>query len=69
MSTLEDRNEKTLTLRMMLAQGIFPNPDGSYTHVSPEVASKMLGDIEQGTKAQVPHEADDLDYEGPGGVG
>lgn len=66
MSALEDRDTQTLKLRMMLAQGKFPNPDGSYTEVSPDVASKMLQDIEQGTRAPAAvHEDDGLDYEGP----
>lgn len=66
MSALEDRDAQTLKLRMMLAQGKFPNPDGSYTEVSPDVASKMLRDIEQGTRAPVgAHDEDGLDYEGP----
>jgi hypothetical protein len=64
MSALEDRDTQTLKLRMMLAQGKFPNPDGSYTEVSPDVASKMLQDIEQGTRAPVSHDDDGLDYDG-----
>ncbi len=65
MSALEDRDANTLELRMMLAQGKFPNPDGSYTEVSEVVAKQMLQDIEQGTRAPAALDDDGLDYEGP----
>ncbi len=48
-------------LVMMLSKGLFPNPDGTFTPVSQEVAGQMIKDVQSGG---APLTTDDgLDYD------
>ncbi|MBK9586856.1 MAG: hypothetical protein KA099_07020 [Alphaproteobacteria bacterium] len=56
-----DPEETKRKLLMMLSNGVFPNPDGTMTRLSPEVAGQMINDVKAGG---APLTSDDgLDYD------
>ncbi|MCB1590906.1 MAG: hypothetical protein KDI90_00505 [Alphaproteobacteria bacterium] len=60
-----DPEDETLKLRMMLAKGLFPNPDGSVTEISKAVAEQMLRTIDQAEQGGAALDDDGLDYDVP----
>lgn len=61
MSGPADPEETKRKLLMMLSNGVFPNPDGTMTRLSPEVAGQMMKDVKAGG---APLTSDDgLDYD------
>ena len=60
-----DPEDETLKLRMMLAKGLLPKPDGSVTEISKAVAEQMLRTIDQAEQGGAALDDDGLDYDVP----